>query len=203
MPLVRKPPPQAATAPAPLQLGEGARDKRWSAVRAAAERPNGLALLAEALPHESDPHVREAIFTGLARMATAESAAAVVPYLRSDDANLRTGAIDALRAMPQACRAHLPDLLADRDADVRLLSCELARELPDEEANRLLCDLLERETEKNVCAAAVEVLAETGGPEALPALARCASRFTNDPFLAFSIKVATERIAAPPRDRRE
>jgi HEAT repeat protein len=147
--------------------------------------------------------VREAIFTGLARLASPESAAVVVPYLRSDDANLRTSAVDALRAMPAACRPHLPALLADSDADVRVLSCELARGLPDEEANRLLCDLLEREPEKNVCAAAVEVLAEVGRPEALPFLARCGSRFAGDPFMAFSLKVATERIAASARDRRE
>jgi HEAT repeat protein len=172
-------------------------------VRAAAERPDGLALLAKALVHESDSRVREAIFTGLARLATPESAAVVVSHLRSDDANLRTGAIDALRAMPQACWPHLPAMLADSDADVRLLSCELARGLPDEEANRLLCDLLEREIEKNVCAAAIEVLAEIGRPEAVPSLMRCGARFAGDPFIAFSIKVATERIAAAARDHRE
>jgi HEAT repeat protein len=202
MPLVRNPSPQAPTATAPSALGEGTSEQRWSAVRTAADRPDGLALLADALPRESDPRVREAIFTGLARLATAESAAVVVPHLRSDDATLRTGAIDALRAMPQACRPHLPALLADDDADVRLLSCELARGLPDEEANRLLCDLLERETEKNVCAAAIEVLAEIGRPEALPSLARCGTRFSGDPFITFSLKVATERIIAPARDRR-
>lgn len=172
-------------------------------MRAAAERPDGLTLLAAALGRESDPRVREAIFTGLARLASPESAAVVVPHLRSDDANLRTGAIDALRAMPQACQPHLPALLADSDADVRLLSCELARGLPDEEANRLLCDLLERETEKNVCAAAIEVLAEIGRPEALPSLARCGTRFSGDPFITFSLKVATERIVSPARDRSE
>ena len=202
MPLVRKPSPQAPAAAAPPALDEGTSEQRWSAVRAAADRPDGLALLADALPRESDPRVREAIFTGLARLATAESAAVVVPHLRSDDATLRTGAIDALRAMPQACRPHLPALLADSDADVRLLSCELARGLPDEEANRLLCDLIERETERNVCAAAIEVLAEIGRPEALPSLARCATRFSGDPFIAFSLKVATERIAASARDQR-
>jgi len=105
--------------------------------------------------------------------------------------------------MPQACRTHLPGLLADQDPDVRLLSCELARGLPDEEANRLLCALLETETEKNVCAAAVEVLAEIGRPEALPSLARCGARFDADPFIAFSVKIATERILAPPRRPRE
>jgi hypothetical protein len=202
MPLVRKPSSQTPAAAAPPALGVGTSEQRWSAVRAAADRPDGLALLADALSRESDPRVREAIFTGLARLATPESAAVVLPHLRSDDANLRGGAIDALRAMPEACRPHLPALLADSDADVRLLSCELARGLPDEEANRLLCDLLERETERNVCAAAVEVLAEIGRPEALPFLARCGTRFAGDPFIAFSLKVATERIAAPAGDRR-
>jgi HEAT repeat protein len=167
------------------------------AVRAAAERPDGAALLASALEGESDPRVREAIFTGLARIGSAESAAAVLPCLRSDEAGLRTGALDALRAMPDAARAHLSTLLADPDPDVRLLSCELTRGLTDSEANRLLCDLLDRETEKNVCAAALEVLAEIGNADALPALERCAGRFASDPFIAFSIKVATDRIVQP------
>jgi HEAT repeat protein len=202
MPLVRKPSSQTPAAADPPALGEGTSEQRWSAVRTAAERSDGLALLADALSRESDPRVREAIFTGLARLATPESAAVVVPHLRSDDANLRTGAVDALRAMPQACRPHLPALLADDDADVRLLSCELARGLPDDEANRLLCDLLEREIDKNVCAAAIEVLAEIGRPEALPSLARCGTRFSGDPFITFSLKVATERIIAPARDGR-
>jgi len=198
MPLVRRPSPPvepAAVPPdVPLALGQGTSEQRWAAARAAAERTDGVSLLASALQGESDARVREAIFTGLARIGTAESAAALVPYLRSDDASLRTGAIDALRAKPDAVRAHLATLLADPDPDVRLLSCELTRGLADGEANRLLCDLLERETEKNVCAAALEVLAEIGKAEALPTLERCAARFASDPFIAFSIKVATDRI---------
>lgn len=197
MPLVRRPSPPVAPAAvlpdAPLVVGQGTSEQRWLAVRTAAERKE-VPLLASALQGESDARVREAIFTGLARIGTAESAAAVVPYLRSDDASLRTGAIDALRAMPDAVRAHLATLLGDPDPDVRLLSCELVRGLPEGEANRMLCDLLERETEKNVCAAALEVLAEIGKAEALPTLERCADRFASDAFIAFSIKVATDRI---------
>jgi HEAT repeat protein len=197
MPLVRRPSPPTEAAAAPASLTEGTVDQRWDAVRAAAERPDGVALLAAALPQESDPGVREAIFTGLARAATAESAAAVIAYVRSDDASLRTAAIDALRAMPEATRPHVAGLLGDPDADVRLLSCELARGLPEDEANRLLGDLLLRETEENVAAAAVEVLAEIGRPAVLPALDACAARFADDEFLLFSIKVAADRIGRP------
>jgi hypothetical protein len=46
-------------------------------------------------------------------------------------------------------------------------------------------------------AAAVEVLAEIGQPDVLPALASCAERFAGDEFLAFSLKVAVERIGRP------
>lgn len=197
MPLVRRPsPPTEANAPQ-VSLTEGTSDQRWAVVRAAVERPDGVALLAAALAQESDPRVREAIFTGLARAATAESAAAVIPYIRSDDASLRIAAIDALRAMPGATRPHVASLLADPDGDVRLLSCELARDLPQDEANRLLGELLVRETEKNVAAAAVEVLAEIGRPEILPALAICAERFADDGFLLFGIKEAADRIGQP------
>jgi HEAT repeat protein len=197
MPLVRKPTRPAEPVAVPSSLSEGTSEQRWAAVRAAAESKDAVPLLAAALPGESDPVVRQAIFTGLSRIATRESAAALLPYLRSDDAGLRTGAIDALRAMPEAARGHVPALLADPDADVRLLSCELVRGLPESEANRLLCDLLERESEKNVCAAALEVLAEVGRTQALPTLRRCAERFGDDPFMAFSIKVATDRIRSP------
>ncbi len=201
MPLVRK----GSGGPAPgVALGDDASDKlrtgtsdeRWAAARALSGRADAVPALAAALATEPDARVREAILTGLARIGTAESASAIVPLIRSDDASLRTGAIDALRVMPQALAAHLDSLLRDPDADVRLLACDLARELPAATATRLLSDLLAREPEANVCAAAVEVLAECGGPEALPALDACAQRFAETPFLVFSLRIAGDRIRA-------
>jgi hypothetical protein len=63
-----------------------------------------------------------------------------------------------------------------------------------------LSDLLARESEINVCAAAVEVLAEVGTVNALPGLIQCEERFKTTPFLAFSIKIAKDRIAAQTAD---
>jgi HEAT repeat protein len=138
--------------------------------------------------------VREAILTSLTYIGTPEAGDAMIPHVRSDDAGLRTAVLDALRAMPGVVAARLPALLADPDPDVRLLACELVRCMPGPNGSQLLCDLIQRETEANVCGAAIEVLAEVGGPEALPALARCASRYPTEPFLAFAIRIATERI---------
>ena len=199
MPLIRKPSPSVAppaldAATSLAALENGTDDERWAAARVVSQMPGGVAALAKAIKSERDLRVREAILTSLARTGTPEGMEALLPFVRSDDAQLRTGALDALRATKEGVRPYLPQLLHDRDADVRLLACELARNLPADEASRFLCDLLDAETEPNVCAAAVEVLAEVGGPAALPSLARCAERFRGTPFLDYSIEITAERI---------
>lgn len=205
MPLIRKPAPSAASTEIDVDrlagdvasdLSSGSDEARWTAARVAHSLPHGLRLLTAALAQETVPRVREALFTGLARIGTPDSAAVVLRYLRSDEAGLRTGALDALRAMPDAAAVHLPDLLRDADADVRLLACELARGMADAEANRLLGDLLTREPAANVCGAAIEVLAETGDAASVPVLQGCASRFPDDPFLAFAVQMACDRIGS-------
>ena len=199
MPLVRKPTgksPQPApdTSSVLGNLASDRTDDRWAAARAAADVPDATMALAAALRSESDARVREAMFTSLARIGTSESADEVISFLRSDSANLRAGALDALRTMIGGMPELIPRLLGDSDVDIRILSCELARTLPGPEATTLLCTLLAGEQDGNVCAAAIDVLAEVGGPAALPALAECAQRFHDSPFLGFAIKTATDRI---------
>jgi HEAT repeat protein len=203
MPLVRKPPgPPQAPEPKPDRaavldlLAAGSDEQRWSAARAAAEVPGTVPALAKALARETTPRVREAIFTTLARIATPQSVEAVLGFLRSDDSRVRTEASDALAAMNKAAWPYLEALLRDHDADVRALACGLVRNMPSESAVPLFCNLLDSETEPNVCAAAIDALAEIGGLEALPALARCHERFEATPFLVFAIKIAADRIRA-------
>jgi HEAT repeat protein len=208
MPLIRR---GAAEVPANkaddrdcfARLTDGAADERWGAARSAATLPGGVEALGAALRTETDARVRTAIFTSLARVASPASVDAVLPCLRADDANVRTGALDALRAMPRAVLPRLPDLLSDADTDVRILSCEIARCLAPAEATPLLCDLLDHETNANVCAAAVEVLAEIGRAGAEPALRRCADRFPQEAFIGFAVKVALQRVSVQASDARD
>ena len=202
MPLVRKPPsgpPKPGTsAPEPKSvltaLAGGTDDERWSAARAAASLAGSETVLAEALSREKSPRVREALLTSLVRIATPQSVEAVLPLLRSDDAFVRREGSDALLAMKDVAWPYVAASLQDDDADVRILACGLVRAMPDEKAVRLYCDLLDSEPEANVCAAAVEALAEIAGAEALPALTRCAERFAATPFLVFSIRLVVERL---------
>jgi HEAT repeat protein len=199
MPLVRTPAGASAPAPpggnpSPTALASGTDDERWAAARAAADFPDQARALGEAAVREQDPRVREAIFTSLVRIATPGSVEALLPLLRSDDASLRTGALDALLSLKGLAWPYVPGLLRDRDSDVRLLACELARGMPGDDATRVLCDLLEDEVAPNVCASAVEVLGQVGGPAALPTLARCAERFRGTAFLEFAIRITADRI---------
>ena len=170
-------------------------ESRWTAARALAGHAEAVPTLAAALGREPVPRVREAIMTALLRIGDAASVEAILPYLRSQDAGLRAAAVEALQALPAAVAPFMAPLLSDRDPDVRLLATELARNMKASDATRLLCDLIGREQHPNVCAAAIDVLAEVGTPEALPALEKCAARFAATPFLPFAISVAIARIS--------
>jgi HEAT repeat protein len=201
MPLIRKPTTGAAaatpdTADVLQNLASASPDERWTAARDAVSVIGGAAALAAALRVETEPHIREAMFTGLARVGTSESTDLLLSLLRSDQSALRTGALDGLRMMGTDVRHVLPRLLSDPDADIRILSSELARALPADEATTVLCALLAGEQDVNVCAAAVDVLAEVGNPAARPVLAQCAARFPQNAFLAFAVRVAIDRISS-------
>jgi len=170
-------------------------ENRWAAARAFAGHAEAVPELAAALKHETVPRVREAILTSLIRTGGAASAEAIVPCLRSENAGLRAAAIEALQALPSATASIIVQLFSDPESDVRLLATELARNMKTFDATRLLSGLIEHESHPNVCAAAVEVLAEVGTVEALPALEKCAARFATTPFLPFAISMAIARIS--------
>lgn len=209
MPLIRKPPAtaapkQPAASPDRIRAALASDDEqlRWNAARAAAGHADCSAALAAALPAEASARVRGAMFTSLAQNADDTALNALQQLLRSDEADLRIGALDALRLVVRERSGLIAPLLDDDDPDVRILACELVRELPSSDASALLCELLGHESEPNVCAAAVDVLAEAGDSSALAALTACAGRFTDTPFLGFAIGVAIDRIRAqPPRSR--
>jgi len=186
----------AAEAPQLAALQDSDPDVRWSAARKLGGVAAAVPALAHALKVEQNPRVREAVMTALMRVGDEASVRVLLPYLHSQDAAQRSAAIEALQALPDVVSPFMTALLDDADSDVRILATELVRNMPAGEATRVLGDLLERELQPNVCAAAVDVLAEVGTPEALPALRACAERFRDTPFLPFAIATAVARISS-------
>ncbi len=201
LPLVKKSladrtsPASAGFPEAIARLQSAKAQDRWEGARQLAEFPNAVPELKGRLADEQDEHVREAILTSLAKIHTGESFEAVLRFMRVDDASLRTASLDALKLMPALVALNLDALLHDPDADVRVLACDLARAVPPAVAQKLLGAILEDDPQINVCAAAVDLLAEIGTPEILPALASCSERLSA-PFLSFSVQMATRQINA-------
>jgi len=200
MPLVRRDIARPTTASADEAAARDALrsadpDMRWNAARALGADPASVASLAAALSTEPVPRVREAIMTALMRIGNEESVKALLPYLREQDAARRGAAIEALQALPDVTAPFLSALLQDADSDVRILAVELVRTMPAAEATRLLCEVLAHEPHPNVCASAIDALAEVGTRDALPALEACARRFADTPFLPFAISIAVARIS--------
>jgi hypothetical protein len=174
-------------------LKSGNAQQRWQAARELSGDDVENVLLA-AVPSESDGRVREAMFSRLVELNSDGAIDGLCSYIRSDEAELRTAALDALRSSPKAVASKLQALLNDQDPDIRLLSCELARSLPASVAEGFLCDLLLKEEHVNVCAAAIEVLSEVGTPDCSSSLNACAERFPQEDFLQFSISAAKRMI---------
>lgn len=179
-----------------VQLREGSAEQRRWAARDLAGQADAMALLGERLLAEREVRVREALLTSLTATPCEATVAALLPLLRSEDAQLRNGAIEALSSMPQAVGPRIARLLEDADADVRIFTVNLLGDLRHPLVLGWLADVLRLESQVNVVAAAIEVLAEAGGPEQLPALQAARQRFEHDPFIGFAADLAARRMGS-------
>lgn len=168
--------------------------RRWAA-RDLVIHPHAVGALCAHLPNEADLAVREVIFTTLGVLGGHDVVDGLVPLLRSEDANLRNGAIEALSGLPDEVAPHIEELLIDPDADVRIFTLNVLTDLNHPHIGLWLSQVLRHDPHVNVVAAALEVLAEAGTPEALPAVRQARERFADDPFIGFAADLAEQRMA--------
>lgn len=167
---------------------------RRQAARQLEAVPGAASLLASCLKDETDATVREALLTSLMSLNSEAAAAGLVPLLRSDDAALRNEAIQALQHIPAAAVEHMEPLLVDPDPDVRIFAINVLGALAHPQTQAWLLQLIKTDTNINVCATAVDLLAEIGTPAAVPALRALAQRFEH-PFIQFAVTTAIHRIS--------
>lgn len=167
--------------------------RRWAA-RDLAIHPHAVPALCDHLSQEADPAVREVMFTTLGVLGGEDVAAGLIPYLRSEDANLRNSAIEVLSELPDEVAPHIDALLSDPDADVRIFTLNVLNMLSHPRVGKWLTQVLRQDAHVNVVAAALEVATEAGTPEALPAIAQARQRFADDPFIGFAADLAQQRI---------
>ncbi|KJS42465.1 MAG: PBS lyase [Rhodospirillaceae bacterium BRH_c57] len=201
MALVKGKLPECDGAPRDLSTLLGALASPESAVRRNAVRdlklyPDSAEALCAQLQDETSPSVRAALFSTLIHLQSPHVAVRLAEFLRSDDVQLRNGAIEALQEMPDAIAPHLQVLLGDADSDVRIFAVNILASLRHDQVPEWLAEVIRTDAHVNVCAAAIDGLAEVGGPEVVKDLEALRLRFAGDAFMDFAITTAIRRIGS-------
>jgi HEAT repeat protein len=168
--------------------------QRRQAARGLAAHRHAAAELCARLGAEPAASVRSVVLTSLIAVQSDAVVRGLLPYLRSEDVALRNGVIEALQRMPEALGPHIRALLEDDDSDVRIFAVNVLAALAHPQAPRWLEAVLRCDPHVNVCAAAVEGLAEMGELASRPALAELPGRFPDEEFIAFAVRAALQRI---------
>lgn len=167
---------------------------RRRAAHALAEFADAVSLLCSHLATERSLSVRSSILSGLIAHKSAAVVEGLQPFLRSEDANLRNSAIEALQQMPDEVAPRVEAMLADPDSDVRIFAVDVLAALPHPMVPQWLCRVVTSDPHVNVCAAALDALAEAGEPDAIPALEALVGRFADVAFIKFAVDAAVHRI---------
>ncbi len=167
--------------------------RRWAA-RDLANCPNAAAALVQRLKAETDLSVREVILTSLTQLGDATAVAGLVECLRSEDAARRNEAVEAMKQLPEEVAPIMQDLLSDADADVRIFAVNILESLCHPDVEQWLIEVIRADPHINVCATAVDLLAEVGTPAALAALAALKVRFAGEPYIEFAANLALRRV---------
>jgi HEAT repeat protein len=168
--------------------------RRWAA-RDLAAHPNASAPLLGRLQRETEVSVREVILTTLMRLADPAAIEGLVGFLRSEDANLRNEAIEAMKALPVEVAPIMHGLLTDQDPDVRIFAINILESLRHPDVEAWLIEVIEHEPLVNVCGTAVDLLSEVGSPASHDPLERLKARFPSEPYIQFAAALALKRIA--------
>jgi HEAT repeat protein len=168
-------------------------DVRRAAVRLAT-RLGEAEVLARHLEDERDAGLREAILTSLVRIGGVKAARPLIQMLSTEDALLRSAVIETLQSMGEAVVPEIERLLDDENPDLRIYAVNIIHSMCSTRAPDIALGVIATDPHVNVCAAAVDILAEVGRPEMADELRAVADRFPDQQFLAFAVRAAIKRI---------
>ena len=178
----------------PQQIDSPDAAARRRAVQDLARQPEASTVLLARLACERDLAVRAVICTGLIQCRDRIAVDGLLACLRSEDAGLRSEAIEALKQLPQEVEPLLEGLLHDSDPDVRIFVVNILESLRHPQVEEWLIRVIEQDPHVNVCATAVDLLGEVGNEGAESALRALKQRFANEPYIQFAADLALKRI---------
>ena len=177
-----------------VSLSSTEAETRRAAARDLLTYPEAIHALGQQLQCEQDPQVLDCILNTLGCFATPEAVEQMLPCLRSSDPFKRNQAIEVLKGLSDVAAPFIEKLLADPDPDVRIFAVNVLESLRHPQVVQWLLTVIRTDEHVNVCATALDLLAELGDESCVPALNALSSRFAGEPYLEFTIGMAMDRI---------
>jgi HEAT repeat protein len=114
--------------------------------------------------------------------------------LKSNNAYLRNAAISFLQNYDKEAEPFIKELLQDKDKDIRIFAINILGDAKLENSLELLRVCIKNEEEINVLMTAVDYIREIGTEEDISLLEKLKERFSNEPYVEFSVNLAIEKI---------
>ncbi len=167
--------------------------RRWAA-RDLLDCPQAVPALVARLATETDMSVREVVLTTLTRLGNEAAVNGLMACLQSQDAALRNEAIVCMQQLPQEVAPIMQQLLASPQPDLRIFAVNILESLCHPDVESWLIQVISQDEHVNVCAAALDLLAEVGTVRAQAAITQVRSRFADEPYIQFAADLAFMRV---------
>lgn len=176
------------------ELSNSDRDVKRSAIRQLASHESSHSLFLERLLEEDDPVVIEALFSGLEQGISEDDIAKIILLLKSEQVQLRNGAIELLQQHPLLFAANVNRLMEDDDPDIRIFCVDIIGVVAHKEARNWLHHIVLNESNENVVGTALDKLAEIADESTLGVLDKVQSRFQNHAYIGFVISLIRTQL---------
>jgi len=118
----------------------------------------------------------------------------IFKMLESHNAYLRNKAITFLQDSGENAKGFIKKLLHDEQRDIRIFAVNILGDVKYEDSRIMLLELIQEEKDVNVLMTAIDYLGEIGDQDDTELLMSLKDKFTHEPYVAFGIDMACEKI---------
>jgi HEAT repeat protein len=167
--------------------------RRW-AVRDLIGHENAHHAFIERLPNETESSVIEALFDALGHNLTQQDSMHVLAMLKSENVQLRNGAIELMQHSPDHFAANVDTLMREEDVDTRIFCVDIIGAVPHPKALDWLHQIALNDDNENVVGSALDKLAEISDQSTKAIISTIESRFPNHAYIAFVSNLIREQL---------
>jgi HEAT repeat protein len=120
----------------------------------------------------------------------------ILKMLDSKNAYLRNKAITFLQDSGEDAKKFLINLLQNKDRDIRIFAVNVLGDVKYEDSRDILMESIQNEDDINVLMTSIDYIGEIGKKEDIPILEKLKDKFPTEPYVAFGINIAIEKIEA-------